>query len=221
MSIYYDIKEHLIIKSTEEHEEMQDVLINHLIRLGAAMLDDCAHILKLQVVADGENREFSGETLTQDFHEIIRAVKTASSIDAILDYGYYQYGGFVINNNSIKTVEYADMFDIKEQIEKGVAELGNEHLNGLFYSMYNKADCSETAGVVVAYGEKNGNLYTGNIESNFITDLPDGVWYSPTTAVIFDVEDVENINDVAYICQEMTKFSSYDELDVDEINQYR
>ncbi len=218
MSIHYDIKEHIIITNTEERQDIQDVFANHLIRIGTAMLDDCARIHKFQLVTDDEKREFSGETLTQDFHEIIRAVKSASSIDAILDYGYYQYGGFMINNNSIKTVEYADMFDIKEQIEKGVAELGNEYLNGLFYSMYNKADCSETAGVVVAYGEKDGHLYTGDIKSRIITDLPDGVWYSPTTAVIFDVEDVENINDVAYICQEMTKFSSYDELEVNGNN---
>ena len=218
MSIYYDIKEHLIIKNTEERQDIHDVFANHLIRLGAAMLDDCARISKLQVITDGESREFSGETLTEDFHEIIRAVKTASSIDAVMDYGYYQYGGFVICNYSIETEEYADMFDIKEHIENGVAEYGNEYLDGLFYSMYNKADCSETAGVVVAYGEKNGKLYTGNIESETITTLPDGVWYSPTTAVIFDMEDVENINDIAYICQEMTKFSSYDELEVDGNN---
>lgn len=216
MSIHYDIREHIIITNTEERQDIQDVFANHLIRIGTAMLDDYANIHKFQVIIDGENKEFSGKTLTADFHEIIRAVKSASSIDAVMDYGYYQYGGFVISNNSIQVKEYADMFDIKEHIENGVAEYGNEYLNGLFYSIYHNVDCSEDAGVVNAYGEKDGNLYTGDIESKIITTLPDGVWYSPTTAVIYDQEDVENINDVAYICQEMTKFSSYDELEVNE-----
>ena len=214
MSIYYDIKEHIIIKNTEEHEHIQDVFTNHLVLIGMEILHDNIRIHKFQVVTDGEKREFSGETITKDFHEIIRAVKTASSIDAVLDYGYYQYGGFVVCNNSIKVDEHSDMFDIKEHIENSVAEYGNEYLDGLFYSMYNKADCSETVGAVVAYGEKNGKLYTGNIESETITTLPDGVWYSPTTAIVYDEEDIENINDIASICQKMTKFSSYDELEV-------
>ena len=34
--------------------------------------------------------------------------------------------------------------------------------------------------------------------------------------VIYDEENVENINEVGAICQEMTKFSSYDELTVNE-----
>ena len=79
MSIHYDIREHIIITNTEERQDIQDVFANHLIRIGTAMLDDYANIHKFQVIIDGENKEFSGKTLTEDFHEIIRAVKTSSA----------------------------------------------------------------------------------------------------------------------------------------------
>lgn len=44
------------------------------------------------------------------------------------------------------------------------------------------------------------------------------MWYSPQTAVIFDpIEDgLKNIEEIEPICREMTKFSSYDELTVNE-----
>ncbi len=214
MSIYYDIKEHIIISDTEKHDETHDVFINHIVNLGTAMLNDNATVIRLQVVTDNVKREFAGETLTGDFHEIVRAVKGASSVDAVLDYGYYEYGGLAITDGSIKWEAAPDMFDIREHLEERISKGGNEYLNGLFYSLHNRADCSETAGEVVAYGEKNGHLYTGAIESKAISALPDGVWYSPTTAVIYDEENVENIDEVAVICQEMTKFSSSDELTV-------
>ena len=216
MSIYYDIKEHIIIKSTEEHEHIQDVFTNHLVLIGMEILHDNIRIHKFQVVTDGEKREFSGETITKDFHEIIRAVKTSSSIDAILDYDHYHYTGFTICNNKFKAKEYADMFDIKEYIENGVDEYGNKYLDGLFYSIYSKADCSEDSGAIIAYGEKNGHLYTGDIESKIITDLPDGVWHSLTTTVMYDAEDIENIDEIESICEQMMKFSSYIDLTTDE-----
>lgn len=206
MSIYYDIKEHLIIKNTEEHAETADVFTNHLVRLGSSILDDNARVHKLQVITDGEKREFSGETLTENFHSIIRAIKEASSVEAILDYGYYYYVSYECN---------PDPFIITEHFDEFIKEEGKESLSGLFYSMYNNADCSDTAGAVVAYGEKDGHLYTGNVESRIIETLPDGIWYSPQTAVVYDEDNVKNIEEVAEICEAMTKFSSYDELRID------
>lgn len=215
MSIYYDIKEHLIIKNTEEHAETADIFTNHLVRLGSSILDDNARVHKLQIITDGEKREFSGETLTEDFHNIVREVKGASSIEAILDYGYYEYGGFTFCDNSIKIVKSSDMFDISEHLNEHIKEEDTECLKGLFYSIYNNADCGDDAGVVVAYGEKNGKLYTGNIENKIIEILPDGVWHSPQTAVVYDEDNVKNIEEVALICEAMTKFSSNDELRID------
>ena len=214
MSTYYDIKETIRINDIENHEETLDVFVNHLVALGTLMLQDNTSINRLQIAGDGEKREFSGNTISEEFHNIIRSTNEASSsVSAVLDFNYYDYGGFTINRDgSMQWVSGSSMFDLEEHM----AKLNDEQRVGLFYSFYNKADCSETAGQLAAYGEKNGKLYNGTVEVKAITDLPDGVWYSHTTAVIYDEENVENINEVGAICQEMTKFSSSDELTVND-----
>lgn len=212
MSIHYDIKETIRIADTENNYETFCVFINHLLQLGTKILDDNARIHKIQIIADDNKKEFSGETITEDYQELVRAVKEATSIEAVLDYDYWQYVGFTIVDGNIEWDKSSDLFDIEEHM----STLNDAQLDGLFYSFYNKADCSETAGQLAAHGEKNGNFYNGIVEAKDISVLPNGVWYSHPTAIVYDVEDVENIEEVESICDAMTKFSSYDELTVND-----
>lgn len=218
MSIHYDFKETIHIADTEKSYEAFCVFVKHLLKLGAEIIDDNARIHKIQIIADDNKKEFSGETITKDYQELIRAVKEATSVEAVLDYDYWQKGGCTIANEKIIWDESADLFDMAEYISK----LDDEQRDGLFYSLYNYADCSETSGQLAAYGEKNGKLYNGAVEAETISILPDGVWYSHPTAIVYDVEDVENIEEVESICDAMTKFSGYDELTVNgnEISFY-
>lgn len=212
MSIHYDIKETIRIADTENNYETFCVFINHLLQLGTKILDDNARIHKIQIIADDNKREFSGETITEDYQELVRAVKEATSIEAVLDYDYWQYVGFTIVDGNIEWDKSSDLFDIEEHM----STLNDAQLDGLFYSFYNNADCSETAGQLAAYGEKNGQMYNGIVKAETIATLPNGVWYSHPTAIVYDVEDVENIEEVESICDAMTKFSSYDELTVND-----
>ena len=218
MSIHYDFKENIRIADTEKSCEAFCVFVNHLLKLGAEIIDDNARIHKIQIIADDNKKEFSGETINKDYQKLVRAVKEATSVEAVLDYDYWQKGGFTIANGKIIWDETADLFDIAEYISK----LDDEQRNGLFYSLYNYADCSETSGQLAAYGEKNGKMYNGIVKAETIATLPNGVWYSHPTAIVYDVEDVENIEEVESICDAMTKFSSYDELSVNgnEISFY-
>ena len=210
MSIHYDFKETIRIADTEKSYEAFCMFVSHLLKLGAEIIDDNARIHEIQIIADDNKKEFSGETITKDYQELVRAVKEAASVEAVLDYDYWQKGGFTIANGKIIWDESADLFDMAEYISK----LDDEQRDGLFYSLYNHADCSETPGQLAAYGEKDGRLYTGDIENKTIDELPDGVWYSHVTAVVYDEDNVKNIEEVASICEAMTKFSSYDELEV-------
>ena len=209
MSIYYDIKEHIIIKNTADQEESLSVYSHRLARIGGLMLEDCAEFRKLIVISDGKKREFSGNSITKKFHDIMRAINRADSVEIIADYSYHRYGLSAICPEALDYTDYLDGV---------IKECGVEGLNGLFYSIYNNADCSDDAGAIVAYGEKNGTLYIGAVEGKTVDALPEGVWYSPQTAVIYDpMEDgLMNIEEIEPICREMTKFSSYDELEVDE-----
>lgn len=209
MSVYYDIKEHIIIKNTAEHEETRDIFSYRLVCLAKSLLLNSGKIHNLTVIADGKKRELSGTTVTAKFHNIIRAIDKANSLEIVADYGYYHY---------TSDVKGPDVCDIADHLDERIKEEGSDCLNGLFYSIYNNADCSDDAGIVLAYGEKNGTLYTGKVEGKTVDALPDGVWHSPQTAVICDpMEDgLTNVEEIEPICREMTKFSSYDELEVDE-----
>ena len=185
--------------------ELADMFIYRIACLGRSLLLDGGKIIQLTVVTDGEKSEFSGDTLNEKFHSIIRAMSSAGSLEVIADYGYYHY---------TTDVQGPDVFDIADFLDERIAEDGEDYLDGMFYSMYNNADCSSDAGAVVAYGKKNGAVYKGTIEKKTIDTLPDGVWYSPQTAVVYE-EESENAEEIEAICREMTKFSSYDVLEAE------
>ena len=149
MSIYYDVKEHIIIKNTAEQDYSLSVYSHRLARIGALMLEDCAKFIKLVVITDGKKREFSGNTMTKKFHDIMRAISNADSVEIIADYGYYRYGLSAI---------CPEVLDFADYLDSTIKEFGVEGLDGLFYSIYNNADCSDDAGAIVAYGKKNGTL---------------------------------------------------------------
>ena len=209
MSIHYDVKEHLIINNTAEQDFSLSVYSHRLARIGALMLEDNAGFTKLVVFTDGEKREFSGNTMTKDFHDIMRAISNADSVEIIADYNYYSYGLSAI---------CPDVCDFAVYLDKEIKEGGIESLNGLFYSLYNNADCSDTAGVVVAFGEKNGTLYTGNIEGKTVDALPAGRWYSPNTTVFYDddVDEAKDIGEIESICDEMIQFCCENTFDLCE-----
>ena len=209
MSVFYDIQEHIIIKDTAEHEVTFMHIKEHLIRLGAAMLGDTASITNLKVIADGEKREFSGKTVTEEYHNIVRAVSEAETLEIVVSYDYQHFVFFEYN---------PDPFVIADHLNKCIEKNGADSLNGVFYSMYNNADCSDTAGAVVAFGEKNGTFYTGNIEGKTVDTLPDGRWFSPNTTVVYDddVDETKDIGEIESICDEMIQFRCDNTFDINE-----
>ncbi len=209
MSIYYDVLEHICISDTAEHEDTTGIFSYRLVRIGALMLDDCARFYRLRVITDGKKREFSGNTVTEEYHGIIRAIEEAKSVEIVAEYGYYEYMLSVLNPG---------VLDIADHLNERIDEEGADSLKGMFYSMYHNADCSDNAGAIVAYGEKNGQLYTGQVKEKSIDVLPEGSWYAPFTDVQCELEkdEMKNVDEIEAICLEMTKFSSSDTLSVDD-----
>lgn len=203
MSIYYEVKEHLIIKDTVTHDNSISVFSHRLARFGGLVLEDCAKFIKLVAITDGEKREFSGDTMTKEFHDIMRAIGNAQSVEIIADYGYYRYGLSAI---------CPDILDFADYLDEGIKEGGTEFLDGLFYSLYNNADCSDDAGAVVAYGEKNGTVYTGMIEEKSVDSLPEGDWIAPQS-IVFCVEEPEKAEEIKSLLADAEKFCDCQECD--------
>ena len=209
MSIYYTIKEHLHIENTENHCEAVAIMHTRLSLLGAAMLRDTAYIEKAVIVADGEEFAFDGKTVTEAFHKAMDAIACAETLDVNLWYGFHHYmwsesidpGPFVMRDH--------------------LAKMDPQELDGLFYSMYNQADgAGDAPGAVVAYGQKGDTFYKGNVVLETTDTLPDGEWYAPETAVVYDPFEEEtegvDLDAVEKVCRQLCKFSSDDELDRDE-----
>ena len=213
MSVNYDIIEHIIITDKCEDSEIRDdiraTITDHLIRISGAILHNNMWDCDIKLAADDKTIEFEGTTLTETFQTLFRTVKDAKSFELELRYHYVNYALYYLNPEPFKFTEYFDEV-IKEE--------GPDALKGIFYSLYNNADCSDDAGIVVAYGEKNGRMCTGTIEPTKIESLPTGKWYASQTYLILEDEKMETINfeEIRQICTEMSKFSDDDELSIDE-----
>lgn len=178
--------------------------VERLCALGAYILNDRGSVGNLRVIADGAEYHFSGKKLTQAYHEAITAAGKAVNLEIIWNYGYY-WPGFTDDPGPFSMMEHLDEM-LKEDPNA---------LEGLFYSAYNNADCGDGAGVTVAYGKKNGMMYTGEIPYMAVESIPDGDWYTPLNAVAFDSynTEIKDFTQIEAVCREMTKFSQDDTLD--------
>ena len=211
MSVYYDVKEYLSVKEvTEKNEFTKELAQAHLAWLGWKLLSDSAYVNKLSLSCNGKGLAFSGEVITSDFHKIIRALDDASSFELIVDYRYTWVG-----TELEAAMSCCDHLAISSYLEQA----SKEERNHIFYTMYNRADCGEGAGVLCAYGEKNGRISSGTVEDNVITEFPqNGNWYAPKETVIYEPETTEglDINAIATVIEELSKLSEHDNITVSE-----
>ena len=85
MSVYYDVREHVVLKNKAAENLCFDVAEN-IAQIGYRMLLDRAAIWKLELTADGKEYSFKGREVTPELHEITRVIANASEIDMVIDY---------------------------------------------------------------------------------------------------------------------------------------
>lgn len=200
MSIYYDIKEHFIMKENdyETSYEALCVMQDELLKLGEAMLCDCVPFCQLRLTADGSNYFFEGNVPNAKLKELVCAFADAESADLVADYTY----------------RFSDDWNIPfrmwDHMEKLVKEMGESTPDGLFYSVYNMADCASGGlGGLVAYGRRGGRLYNGELPRRSCALPEDGKWRHPDTFYIEKANcpkrDLRQLLDLA---KEFGKFST-------------
>ena len=225
MSIYYDVKETLSMrKITEKNAFTKELTRMHLAWLGWKLLSDSAYVNKLSLLCGEKKLVFSGEVITSDFHEIIRALDDADSFELIADYRYTSVGTELevalsrytgLGTKLDVAMSYCDSFAISSYLEQ--AE--KDEVQHIFYTMYNSADCGEGAGTLSAYGEKNGRVYNGIVEDRVISEFPQtGNWYAPKETVICEPESTEglDVNAIAKVIEELSTLSEGDHITVSE-----
>ncbi len=209
MSVYYTIKEHLRVDNTERHPVEAAILHTQLSLLGAAMLRGDAYIDQAVIVADGEMMAFDGKIVNEAFHKAMDAIDGAQRLDVNLCYGY--------THRAWSEAIEPGPFIMTEHL----AGKNPQELDGLFYSMYNYADCAEDGkGIIAAYGRCGSTFYSDVVPSRKVATLPKGIWYAPMTAVVYDPEDEDaalvDMDAVEEVCRQLCQFSSDDDLSRDE-----
>lgn len=210
MSVFYTIKEHLHLDNIVNHNEAVGILHTKLSLLGAAMLRSTAYVDKAVIVADGEEITFKGRMVNHVFHKVMNEVAGAQrTLDVTLSYSFMRYAwSEAIDPGPFEMMDY-------------LAKENPQELDGLFYSMYNHADCAEDGhGIIAAYGKSGDTFYNGIVPSQKVAALPDGGWYAPITAVIYDPDEEDavgvDMDAVEEVCRQLCEFSSDDTLERDE-----
>ena len=212
MSIYYEICEHLIIEDTEKHNTELCNIHYRLSLMAAWILQNRGAMGDLTVIADGEKFCFSRDILNSRYQEALNALYQAKSVEIIADYGC-----------SVQAMETDPTpFELMRYLDEEIKE-DPENLAGLFYCVYNNADCGSGAGNVCAYGRKNGVLYTGGVPFVKTDRIPDGNWYAPQTAIACEVEAQEGRDMAAIedVCRQLCRFSqdAFTKEDEDALNR--
>lgn len=198
MSVYYEIKEHLVIEDTEKHSLELGNIHYRLSLMAAWTLQHRGSVIDLTIVADGEKFRFTDDILNTRYQEALYALYKANSAEIICDYGC-----------SVRAMESDPTpFELMSYLDEEIKE-NPDYLDGLFYCVHNSADCGNGAGIVCAYGKKNGVLYTGAVPFVEVDKIPDGDWYAPQTAIACEVEAQEgrDLAAIADVCSRLCKFS--------------
>ena len=212
MSVYYEIKEHLVIEDTEKHSMELGNIHYRLSLMAAWTLQRRGCFGNLTIIADGEKFSFTKDILNTRYQDALNALYKAKSAEIICDYGC-----------SVRAMESDPTpFELMSYLDEEIKE-DPDYLDGLFYCVHNSADCGNGAGIVCAYGKKNGVLYTGTIPFVEVDKIPDGDWYAPQTAIVCEVEAEEgrDLAAIADVCRQLCRFSQETFTKVDEDAQGR
>lgn len=195
------IREYYHIENTSVYESTVKKIVHRFAKLGGLMLNGCAEVHRLWNKADGTEDEFSGDTVTEDYHRIVREINSASHLEIVAEFTL---------NNFVDTEIYLFSSDIADHLDRLIQKNGINSLDGIFYSMYQLTDDNLTAGELIAYGKSNGQIYTGDVDEDILDSLPEGNWTSSQVAVVRKPESDELLFKPDWISVAMALLYGYD-----------
>lgn len=195
------IREYYHIENTSIFESTLKKIVHRFAKLGGLMLNGCAEVHRLWINADGTEYEFSRDTVTEDYHRIVREINSASHLEIVAEFTL---------NNFVDTEIYLFSSDIADHLDRLIQKNGINSLDGIFYSMYQLTDDNLTAGELIAYGKSNGQIYTGDVDEDILDSLPEGNWTSSQVAVVRKPEPDELLFKPDWISVAMALLYGYD-----------
>ena len=141
---------------------------------------------------------------------MVASLEDAASMEWNISWGYRSTAG-----NGIAALAGPDtMCNIFKELDQEDAMP-----EAVFYSCYQEADCGDGVGSALAYGFWKGKRYHGRLEYHSVDQLPeDGLWRTPQTAVIWDVDWPEGADRkrITEIAEQLSTLSEMDNISIDE-----
>ena len=202
MSVSYEICEHLSIHGSGKNAstvKMATVkkLANRLEKIRVMMLAGDAEIYRMDLTVDGNRMDFKGKGISEEHNDFLLSLASAPEVEF---HAHYQYAWPADNEDSAEKFE---LFGLASFLEG----LSDDECSGIFYSIWNNADCEAGAGVLVAYGKRNEKLYKGAVEFETVSAPDDGEWYAETDIAVDSEYSPEQLDEVVRICKELNSLT--------------
>ena len=212
MSIFYEIKEHLHFEGKENNmvtgaSICADVMQFQLASLASLILIDEAEIYALSLTADGKEYSFEGEEITPEYKKILAALCESENVDIEVEYS------FTCRANG--TCDNVGPFEMMKVFEERDPEYD---WSNVFYSAWNKADCNDGCGTLVAYGINNGKTYSGTVPFDKVDHIPEGKWICQDSPIYASIKKNGDVDGFFAACRKFSAFCDEDDLGFSEID---
>lgn len=202
MSVSYEICEHLSIRGGDKTAgtvKMKTVkkMSDRLEKLRAMMLAGDAEVYRMDLTVDGKRVDFKENCIGEEYKNLLSNSTSAPEVEF---HAHYQYVWRAANEDSAEKFE---LFGLASFLES----LSDDECSGIFYSIWNNADCEAGAGVLVAYGKRNEKLYKGAVEFETVSAPDDGEWYAETDIAVDSEYSPEQLDEVVHICKELNSLT--------------
>lgn len=202
MSVSYEICEHLSIHGSGKAASnvkmaIRKKLSDRIQEIRAMMLAGDAEVYRMDLTVDGNRVNFKEEDINEEHNDLLQNFASALEVEF---HAHYQYVWRAANEDSAEKFE---LFALASFLES----LSDDECSGIFYSIWNNADCEAGAGVLLAYGKQNGKLYKGAVEFETVSAPDDGEWYAETDIAVDSEYPPEQLDAVVRICKELNSLT--------------
>ena len=206
MNVCYEIYETMQINEvTERHDELIDMLKEHLSRIAGYHLLSKAYVYNVQLNSGMDVYTCSDDSSSESWRALINVLDASEGFTLSIGYSYERDNVFNLDNIGIyKISAYLD-------------DQNDEYLNTVYYKTYSWATDSGNSGELAAYGMKAGRLHRGPLTYLHLYRIPEGKWFNQNAAFAFELTDAtrEQISALEPLCQQLMLLSSKDTLHIE------
>ena len=197
MSVSYEICEHLSIHGSGKAASnvkmaIRKKLYDRIQEIRAMMLAGDAEVYRMDLTVDGNRVNFKEADINEEHNDLLQNFASALEVEF---HAHYQY--------TWCTNDEDGLFALASFLES----LSDDECSGIFYSIWNNADCEAGAGVLAAYGKRNEKLYKGAVEFETVSAPDDGEWYAETDIAVDSEYSPEQLDEVVRICKELNSLT--------------